>query len=135
MNIKGFIKLAATFTGIAAAILVTDKVVDRIIDGKKEKTSENNDDSCSNGCETETETETEETTEVTESNKTIVKAAVKAVIVTFAGLTVFEYGLERGVTFGAAFFTKTPTTYEEAKELVSNPESFHTIMSLIRKAR
>ena len=44
-------------------------------------------------------------------------------------------GLERGVAFGAAFFTKTPTTYEKAKELVSNPESFHTIMSLIRKAR
>ena len=131
MNIKGFIKLAATFTGIAAAILVTDKVVDRIVDGKQEKTSENNDDFCSNDCEAETE----ETTEVTESNKTIVKAAVKAAIVTFAGLTVFEYGLERGVTFGAAFFTKTPTTYEEAKELVSNPESFHTIMSLIRKAR
>lgn len=133
MNIKGFIKLAAMFTGIAAAILVTDKVVDRIIDGNRKETAENNDDSCSNDCEAETETE--ETTEVTESNKTIVKAAVKAAIVTFAGLTVFEYGLERGVAFGAAFFTKTPTTYEEAKELVSNPESFHTIMSLIRKAR
>ena len=131
MNIKGFIKLAATFTGIAAAILVTDKVVDRIIDGNRKETAENNEASCSNDCEAETE----ETTEVTESNKTIVKAAVKAAIVTFAGLTVFEYGLERGVTFGAAFFTKTPTTYEEAKELVSNPESFHTIMSLIRKAR
>ena len=131
MNIKGFIKLAVTFTGIAAAILVTDKVVDRIIDGNRKETAENNEASCSNDCEAETE----ETTEVTESNKTIVKAAVKAAIVTFAGLTVFEYGLERGVAFGAAFFTKTPTTYEEAKELVSNPESFHTIMSLIRKAR
>lgn len=39
MNIKGFIKLAATFTGIAAAILVTDKVVDRIIDGNRKETA------------------------------------------------------------------------------------------------
>lgn len=131
MNIKGFIKLAAAFTGIVAAILVTDKVVDRIIDGNRKETAENNETSC----DIDEQPETEETTEVTESNKTIVKAAVKAAIVTFAGLTVFEYGLERGVAFGAAFFTKTPTTYEEAKELVSNPESFHTIMSLIRKAR
>lgn len=131
MNIKGFIKLAATFTGIAAAILVTDKVVDRIIDGNRKETAENNETSCDIG----EQPETDETTEVTKNDNTVVKAAVKAAVVTFAGLAVFEYGLERGVAFGAAFFTKTPTTYEEAKELVSNPESFHTIMSLIRKAR
>ena len=131
MNIKGFIKLAATFTGIAAAILVTDKVVDRIIDGKQEKATENNEASC----DIDEQPETDETTEVTKNDNTVVKAAVKAAVATFAGLAVFEYGLERGVAFGAAFFTKTPTTYEEAKELVSNPESFHTIMGLIRKAR
>lgn len=131
MNIKGFIKLAATFTGIAAAILVTDKVVDRIVDGKQKETAENNEVSC----DIDEQPETDETTEVTKNDSTVVKAAVKAAVATFAGLAVFEYGLERGVAFGAAFFTKTPTTYEEAKELVSNPESFHTIMSLIRKAR
>ena len=131
MNIKGFIKLAATFTGIAAAILVTDKVVDRIIDGNRKETAENNGASC----DIDEQPETDETTEVTKNDNTVVKAAVKAAVATFAGLAVFEYGLERGVAFGAAFFTKTPTTYEEAKELVSNPESFHTIMSLIRKAR
>ena len=131
MNIKGFIKLAATFTGIAAAILVTDKVVDRIVDGKQKETAENNEASC----DIDEQPETDETTEVTKNDNTVVKAAVKAAVATFAGLAVFEYGLERGVAFGAAFFTKTPTTYEEAKELVSNPESFHTIMSLIRKAR
>ena len=131
MNIKGFIKLAATFTGIAAAILVTDKVVDRIIDGNRKETAENNEASR----DIDEQPETDETTEVTKNDNTVVKAAVKAAVATFAGLAVFEYGLERGVAFGAAFFTKTPTTYEEAKELVSNPESFHTIMSLIRKAR
>ena len=131
MNIKGFIKLAVTFTGIAAAILVTDKVVDRIIDGNRKETAENNEASCN----TDESEETEAATEVANSNNAVAKAVVKAAVVTFAGLAVFEYGLERGVAFGAAFFTKTPTTYEEAKELVSNPESFHTIMSLIRKAR
>ena len=131
MNIKSLIKVATVFAGITAAILVTDKVVDRIVDGKQENKSNDNESLFQN----DEESETNETPEVAKNNNTVAKAAVKAVVVTFAGLAVFEYGLERGVTSGAAFFTKTPTTYEEAKDLVSNPDSFHKIMSLIRKAR
>lgn len=131
MNIKSFIKVITVFAGITAAILVTDKVIDRVVDGKPEEAAKDDDASCG----IDEMTEAEDATEETKSDNTVVKAAVKAAVVTFAGLAAFEYGLERGVAFGAAFFTKTPTTYEEAKELVSNPESFHTIMSLIRKAR
>ena len=131
MNIKSIFKIAAAFAGVAAAIFVTDKFVDHIIDGKQEKASEDNDISCCN----DDELDTEETSEVYNNDKAVVKAVVKASIATFAGLAVFELGLERGVASGAAFFTKTPTTYEEAKALVSNPDSFHKIMGLIRKAR
>ena len=131
MNIKGIVKIAAAFAGVAAAIFVTDKVVDHVIDKKKEKVSEDDNISFFD----DEELDTEETSEVSNNDKAVIKAVVKASITTFAGLAVFEYGLERGVTSGAAFFTKTPTTYEEAKALVGNPDSFHKIMSLIRKAR
>ena len=131
MNIKGIVKIAAAFAGVAAAIFVTDKVVDHVIDKKKEKVSEDDNISFFD----DEELDTEETSEVSNNDKAVSKAVVKASIAAFAGLAVFEYGLERGVTSGAAFFTKTPTTYEEAKALVGNPDSFHKIMSLIRKAR
>ena len=131
MNIKGIVKIAAAFAGVAAAIFVTDKVVDHVIDKKKEKVSEDDNISFFD----DEELDTEETSEVSNNDKAVIKAVVKASIAAFAGLAVFEYGLERGVTSGAAFFTKTPTTYEEAKALVGNPDSFHKIMSLIRKAR
>ena len=125
MNIKGFIKLAATFTGIAAAILVTDKVVDRIIDGKQEKATENNDGSCSNDCEAETETETEETTEVTESNKTIVKAAVKAAIpgVTYEGVSGAIAFDEIGDAIRDTAFIKTANTEDGSWALVKQQKA------------
>lgn len=130
MNIKNIIKIAAVFAGVTAAFVVADKVIDRVVDGKHDE---------NDICEQEVDlddVETDKTSKVDNAiATTVVKAAIKSVIVTVAGLVVYECGLENGVVAGAAFFTKTPTTYEEATELVCNPDTFHEIMTLIRKVR
>lgn len=127
---KSIVKAAILFAGITASILVTDKVIDRIIDKKKEV--ERNEVPRD---EEAIETNTENDSNSTDITSTIAKVVIKSAIATCAGLVVYEYGLENGVTSGASFFTKSPTTYEEAKKLVTDPKTFHEIMTLIRKER
>lgn len=129
-KMKSIVKTAILFAGITASILVADKVIDHIVDKKKEveKNEVSRDEEV---IESNTETDSNSNDAVS----TIVKAVFKSAIVTCAGLMVYEYGLENGVASGAAFFTRLPTTHEEAKKLVTDPKTFHEIMTLVRKER
>ena len=130
MKIMNIIKLVGTVASVAAAVVVADKVVDKVYEKKLEnKVEEVFDDEAHNtsDCDISETIENEETK--IKTKKTITKAVMAVAALAYT----YELALEKGVVAGAAYFTKIPTTHEDAKQMIVSPDSFETIMRDVRK--
>ena len=134
MKIKNVAKLFGAVATVVAAIVVTDKIIDTVADKVLEKKCYETMDKAAE-IDDKIETMVEECKK-TEKNvnfyRTCTKYTSKALIILGTIAVAHEYGLEMGVVSGAAFFTKVPTTYENACKLVTEDDSFHEVMRLVR---
>lgn len=130
MKIINIVKLVGTVASVAAAAVVADKVVDKIYEKKLEnKVEDIFDDENSIPSDGDASETIEKEEKKLKTKKTIAKATMTIAALAYT----YELALEKGVAAGAAYFTKIPTTYEDARQMIVSPNSFGTIMRDVRK--
>lgn len=136
MKIMNIVKFVGAVASVATAIVVADKMVDKVYEKKLEKVEDETFTDDENIPILEDKDFDDKVNEfLAEEKKIETKKTVTKAVLTLAALAcTYELALEKGVVAGAAYFTKIPTTYEDAEQLIVSKDTFGEIMRDVRKA-